>query len=149
MSNVIVSAHGGRWSDQLKEFKFGKGSVDFFVQDGEVLSNQEGYKILENLVAGKEPGGNVAEEISSGEATYDYSCWYAEEFKKHCGIFEVGTGKLLQSLSTYSEDAPLLLSKILKDYPGVTVYWVCCREVTLRSENTCLVNSPESFLCSV
>jgi hypothetical protein len=147
MTNIIVSAHGGRWSDQRNNLTIPAGSsLIFYVADGGLLSNTDGYAILDNLQNGREPGGRVVEQDAAGNTTYDYSCWYAREFANHCGIFEVGSRALIQSLAGYTEDNPLLLSRIFQDYPRCTIYWVCCREVTRRGTSSVLVNSPGSYL---
>ncbi|NOU19221.1 MAG: hypothetical protein HOO91_16815 [Bacteroidales bacterium] len=130
MYNVIVSAHGGRWSNQQKDLELKKGKIVYFVNDGVILPNKTGYKILNHLKQSNEPGGTVVESVNPNEKTYDYSCWFAEEFKETCGIFEVKTGRLLKDLKNYSENNPLLLSDILKEFPGLIIYWVCCREVS-------------------
>ena len=146
MTNKIISAHGGRWSDQKKDLEIPAGSsVVYYVGDGGILSNTDGYKILDNLQKGREPGGTVVEQDNAGDKTYDYSCWYAPEFASHCGIFEVGSQKLIQPLRGYTEANPLLLSQIFHTYPKCTIYWVCCREITKRSESPVLVNSPGAY----
>ncbi|MBN2737174.1 MAG: hypothetical protein JXR70_09355 [Spirochaetales bacterium] len=149
MKNIIISAHGGRWFDEKNNLIIPENSeVIFYVNDGEILSNQDGYAILDNLQKGNEPGGNVAQIISAGYSTYNYSCWYAPEFAADCGIFEVGTGKKLNDLSQYSENNPLKLKQILADYPGRKIFWDCCREVTKRGAAKTLINTPEAFLSS-
>lgn len=143
--NIIISAHGGRWSDQELDLRIPAGSrVVYYVADGEILYG-ESYQILDNLQRGIEPGGQVVEEISSN-CTYDYSCWYGTEFPEHCGIYTVGSTDLTQKLSDYTVDQPLLLSTILKLYPNCTIYWVCCRERTDRDHSKFLRNSPGAFL---
>jgi hypothetical protein len=149
MPNMIISAHGGRWSDQKCDLDVPQGSsVVYYVIDGGLLSNADGYDILEELQKGNEPGGTVVERDKAGNKTYDYSCWYATEFAAYCGIFEVGSQKLIESLQGYTEDKPLLLSKIFKVYPNCTIYWDCCREITKRGTSPVLVNSPGSYLTS-
>ena len=60
MVNKIVSAHGGRWSDQQEDLIVPQGSkVVYYVNDGEILTNDDGYNILAQLQAGEEPGGSV------------------------------------------------------------------------------------------
>ncbi len=146
--NIIISAHGGRWSDQKSELQIPEGSkVVYYVADGGTLSNSDGYSILDHLQNGIEPGGKVAPEVSPSNHTYDYACWYAKEFAQHCGIYTVGSKGLTLDLSQYTEeDKPLLLSKILKLYPNCTIYWVCCRESTDRAHSKFLRNSPGAFL---
>lgn len=147
MDNIIISAHGGRWSDQKPDLLIPEGSkVVYYVADGGILDNPKGYEILDNLQKGKEPGGTVAPEISPPNHTYDYSCWYATDFAGHCGIYTVGGRKLTQDLSLNTEDKPLLLSEILKSYPNCTIYWVCCRGITDRATSKILRNSPGAFL---
>jgi len=147
MTNIIISAHGGRWSDQKPDLLVPEGSkVVYYVADKGILDNTDGYQILDNLQNQKEPGGKVVEEISSPNCTYDYSCWYAKEFPDHCGIYTVGSQKPPQDLSDYTEDKPLLLSEILKSYPNCTIYWVCCRGITDRATSKILRNSPGAFL---
>lgn len=147
MTDIIISAHGGRWSTDQKDFNLFNGSeVLFYVSDGELLSNHNGYEILESLQNGQTPTQKVVEKVNSSNPTYDYSCWYAEEFKDHCGIYEVGSHKRLEDLSKYDEDSPLLLSQICQDYPNRKIYWVCCREVTPKKESQFLLNSPGAFL---
>jgi hypothetical protein len=145
--NIIISAHGGRWSDQKPELQIPEGSkVVYYVADGGTLSNSDGYSILDHLQNGSEPGGKVAPEVSPSNHTYDYACWYAKEFAQHCGIYTVGSKGLTLDLSQYTEDKPLLLSEILKLYPNCTIYWVCCRESTDRAHSKFLRNSPGAFL---
>ncbi len=130
MPNIIISAHGGRWSHQQQNLVVPAGSaVDYYVNDGGILSNNDGYAILAQLQAGHEPGGHVAQAAGAGTNTWDYSCWYAPEFAAHCGIYQVGSAQRLASLDNYSEANPLHLSAILQQYPNCTIYWVCCREV--------------------
>ena len=137
MANIFVSAHGGRWSTQSKDYQVpGQSTIDFYVDDGGILSNTEGYEIFDQLKQGHEPGGTVVQAVDHGDTTYDYSCWYAEEFPRYCGIFEVGTGNLLMDLAKYSEEHPLLLSDINKKFPDTVVYWVCCREVAHPDADT-------------
>ena len=147
MTNIIISAHGGRWSDQKPDLLIPEGSkVVYYVADGDILDNNNGYKILDNLQKGIEKEDKV-EEISSPNCTYDYSCWYAKEFAKDCGIYTVGSTDRTEDLSNYSEDKPLLLSEILKLYPNCTIYWVCCRESTDKGGHSkSLHNSPGAFL---
>lgn len=135
MPNIVVSAHGGRWVDEKPTLEVpAESAVAFYVADGGLLPNTEGYLILDALRRGDEPGGKVVEELGAGDLSFDYSCWFAKEFKADCGIFEVGTGKLLLDLSTYTEDAPLLLAEIFKRFPKCKVYWDCCREISPRGE---------------
>ncbi len=144
---IIISAHGGRWSNQSKNLVVPKDSkIVYYVNDGQILSNHDGYDILDNLMNAIVPGGQVAQEVTSGNVTYDYSCWYAPEFAAHCGIFEVGSSELVESLVPYPESNPLLLSQIFQRYPGRTVYWVCCREVSDPETTETLVNTPGAFL---
>ncbi|MFB2769406.1 putative adhesin [Pelatocladus sp. BLCC-F211] len=150
MPDIIISAHGGRWSDDKQDFPLPDGSkVLYYVDDGGILSNSDGYKILGNLQKGNVPGGKVVQEVSSKSLTYDYSCWYAEEFKDDCGIYEVGSNKLIENLSSYTEKKPLLLSEICKKYPQCNIYWVCCREITKREQSDFLRNSPGAFLNAI
>lgn len=145
--NIIISAHGGRWSDQKLDLRIPEGSrVVYYVADKVRLSNRDGYSILDDLQNGSEPGGQVVEEISSPNCTYDYSCWYATEFAQKCGIYTVGSKGLTLDLSKYTKDKPLLLSEILNLYPNCTIYWVCCRESTDRAHSKFLRNSPGAFL---
>ena len=102
----------------------------FYVADGGTLSNADGWVILDHLFDGNQPGGNVVERDGWGDATYDYSCWYLAGAGVACGIFEVGTGTLLKDLSGYTARSPLLLSRILAEFPGRVVYWDACRTVS-------------------
>lgn len=130
MSDIIVSAHGGRWSNQNRNYHVPVGSeVVYYVQDGGILPNREGYEILGALEQGHEPQTPSVQTVGGGGYTYNYSCWYAYEFGQHCGIFEVGTGRQLMSLNQYTENQPLLLSDIITMFPDRKVYWDCCREV--------------------
>jgi len=145
MPNIIISAHAGRWSNQRKNLRVPPGSaVVYYVSDGGLLSNSDGYSILENLQAGNEPGGPVAETVIARHDTYDYACWYAPEFAADCGIFEVGSGRLLATLDGYTEDAPLPLRQILESYSDCTIYWVCCREITAAGRGH-LTSSRDAF----
>jgi hypothetical protein len=133
MASIYVSAHGGRWEDQEENLVIPENSkVVYYVHDGVILSNENGYEIFEELKNGNEPGGQVANEIDQGDSTYNYTCWFANEFPNYCGIYEVGTGDLLKDLSRYTEDYPLSLSDIIAEFPNETIYWVCCREISQR-----------------
>jgi len=145
MTNIIISAHGGRWSNQQQDLRLPAGStVIYYVNDGGMLSNQDGYAILGNLEAGQQPGGNVAQTVAPGGYTYDYACWYAPEFAADCGIYQVGSTARLASLQAYTEAAPLQLSTILATYPNCTIYWVCCREISTPPAKQ-LTNTPGAF----
>ncbi len=147
MANLIVSAHGGRWSNQRDDLTVPNGSaVAYYVPDGGVLKNADGYRILDELQRGNEPGGKVVELIEAGKPTYDYACWYAPEFAGHCGIYEVGSRTLVESLKPYTADKPLWLREIFARYPDRVVYWVCCREVSDPQQHTQLTVAPGSFL---
>lgn len=147
MTGIIISAHGGRWSDQKSDLLIPEGSqVVYYVPDGASLSNNDGHKILDNLRKGSEPGVPVVETIVSSQFTYDYSCWYAADFANDCGIYTVGSPKPTQDLDKYTEEKPLLLSEILKSYPNRIIYWVCCRESDDRAHSKFLRNSPGAFL---
>lgn len=144
MPNIIISAHGGRWSNQQRNLQVPQhSSVAYYVMDGGMLSNANGYTILGHLQNGQEPGGTVTEQINAGGMTYDYSCWYAPEFAADCGIFQVGSTAPLNTLQNYTASHPLLLSQIFHTYPNCTIYWVCCREVTAVHM---LLNSAGAFL---
>jgi len=81
MTNVVVSAHGGRWAWQQPVLTVPNGSsVVFYVRDGGIPPIPDGYAILDNLQEGDEPGGSVAQQVFGGGRTYDYSCWFAPEF---------------------------------------------------------------------
>lgn len=145
MTNIIISAHGGRWSNQPQNLRLPAGStVIYYVADGGILSNQDGYDILDQLQAGQQPGGNVVQTVAPNGLTYDYACWYAPEFAADCGIYNVGSTQLVQSLQNYTEAAPLQLSTILNTYPNCTIYWVCCREISAPPALT-LTNTRGAF----
>jgi hypothetical protein len=130
MADVIVSAHGGRWRNQAKDLIVPKGcEVVFYVRDGAQLDNPTGYHVLAELRAGREP--TSFETVSAGEATYDYSCWYAREFEQHCGLYEFGgQGRQLQAFkNVFTGRKPLALSTIFANYRG-RVFWDACREVS-------------------
>ena len=144
MPNNMVSAHGGRWSNQQQNLVVPAGSaVVYYVPDGGMLSNNAGYAILGNLENGQEPGGQVNQQVNAGQSTYDYSCWYAPEFATDCGIYQVGSAQRVVSLQNYDENNPLLLSTIFGMFPNRTIYWVACREIT---QAQALQHSPDSFL---
>lgn len=146
MVNKIVSAHGGRWSDQQEDLIVPQGSkVVYYVNDGEILTNDDGYNILAQLQAGEEPGGSVIQQVNAGSPTCNYSCWNAPEFQEYCGIFAVGEQTQVASLQEYTEDNPLLLSQLFDDYPNCTIYWVCCREISNRESNKNLTSSAEAW----
>lgn len=146
MKKIIISAHGGRWSDQQKNLPFLRNGIKFFVQDGEILYNDAGYAILNSLKVGTEPTDYpVVESLVPGKLTYDYACWFAEEFSSDCGIYEFGTGSLLKDLTHYTADAPLLLNQIFSEFPNSIVYWVCCREISDRAISNKLINSKTAF----
>ena len=131
--NIAISAGAGRWSDQQQNLTVPQGStVVFYVADGGILSNDDGYAVLANLQAGNAPGGDIAETVSAGSQTYDYSAWYSPEFATSCGIYNAGSNDPISSLELYTEGNPLLLSRLLAMYPNCTIYWVCCREIAFR-----------------
>jgi hypothetical protein len=147
MPNRIVSAHGGRWDDEHEDYTVPDGSeVVYYVADGGILSNDDGYRILAELQAGREPGGHVVERVGEGEDTFDYSCWYAPEFADHCGIFTVGDPNRTRSLEHYDEHNPAHLSDVFGWYPNCTIYWVACREISHRATDDRLGVSEGSFL---
>ena len=144
---IIISAHGGRWSDQPQNYVIPEGSsIVYYVNDGGILPNYEGYQILYALRDSQVPPVPPAQQLGSGQSTYDYSCWYAPEFAADCGIFMVGSNQLVESLQHYDEDNPLLLSQIFHNYPNRTIYWDCCREVSDRPVTSVLKNSPGAYL---
>ncbi|WP_392535819.1 putative adhesin [Nostoc sp. C117] len=68
MTDIIISAHGGRWSNDPQNFRLPYGSeVLFYVEDGGLLSNQDGYEILDKLQKGIVPGGKIVQTVSSTE----------------------------------------------------------------------------------
>jgi hypothetical protein len=141
----IISAHGGRWSNQKPDLAVPSTSaVAFYVKDGQLLSNTMGYAILGALTKNQTPPYPVVEQVSGGK-TYDYACWYAPQFANYCGIYEVGSTKQVASLKQYTENNPLLLSQILQMYPDCTIYWDACREVSVHAETAVLQNSPGAF----
>lgn len=147
MNDIIVSAHGGRWSDTAKSLIVPPGSaVAFYVHDGRALSNKEGFEILDELRRGVVDRSKIVETAEAGGLTYDYECWYAPEFAAHCGLFEVGSKALVASLQPYKEDNPLPLSQIFQWFPNRTIYWLACRTVTPRGTSSVLHNPPDAFL---
>ena len=146
MPNLIVSAHGGRWSNTPQILVPRDREVVFYVPDGEPLSNEDGYRILGDLLAGNEPSGPYIERVTGGHPVYNYECWFAPEFAGYCGLMEVGTRCLIDSLETTSEDYPLTLDSIFHQYPHYrVVYWVACRTVT-PAETARPRTSPGDFL---
>jgi hypothetical protein len=144
---IIISAHGGRWSDQAQNLRIPAGSsIVYYVNDGQILSNYNGYQILSDLQNAVTPRVRPAQQLSGGQSTYDYSCWYAPEFAADCGIFMVGSDQLVEPLNQYTEDNPLLLSQIFQSYPQRTIYWDCCREISDRTITNVLKNTPGAFL---
>ncbi|HWT90244.1 MAG TPA: hypothetical protein VN179_03930 [Solirubrobacterales bacterium] len=145
MPNLVISADGGRYTDQQPTLIVPPGrEIVFYVGDDEELSNEAGYEIFDQLIdAGVEPGGNVLERVRAGEGTYDYACWHAGDFPDHCGIYEVGNQARLDDLSGYSEKDPLWLSEILERYPNPVIYWLCCRTASPREEG--LTNPADAY----
>ncbi|APR87856.1 hypothetical protein A7982_13205 [Minicystis rosea] len=117
----------------------------FYVRDGGMLSNQAGYRILSQLQRGTVETAEIVETVAAGASTYDYSCWYAKEFAKACGIYDVGSTTLRQSLSQYTASKPLRLSQILREYTDCTVYWLACRESSSHDKSDVLENAPDAF----
>jgi hypothetical protein len=147
MTDIVVSAHGGRWSDQLKDFKVPPGStVKFYVDDGGILPNDLGYSILDALLTDDAAAFPAIETVEAGEPTYDYACWFAPDFAEDCGLYLVGRPVLYASLSACGESNPLPLSYVVERYPNRVIHWVACREVTGRDEDRVLTNASESFL---
>lgn len=130
-SGIIVSAHGGRWSNVGRGLEVPKDTtIDYFVDDGQILNNEEGTEVLESLIAGSWPKARIVQSIEGGEETYNYECWFARNWGDECGIFEVGTGRMLMPLNRYTEENPLPLSTIVELFPGQTIFWDACRSVT-------------------
>jgi hypothetical protein len=146
MPDIVVSAHGGRWKAQEANLEIPKGSeVYFYVKDGGILDNNTGHAILANLKSNNAPGGKVAQTVFEGGRTYDYFCWYAQEFAAYCGIYAVGSPNRIQDLSQYTKANHLLLSAILKHYPNCKVYWDCCRDISTPAEGFPLQDSQDAF----
>ena len=146
MPNIVVSAHGGRWSSQAPDMPIPANStICFYVADGGCLSNADGWVILNNLFQGIQPGGNVVERDGWGDSTYDYACWYQSGSGVACGIFEVGTGTLLKDLSPYTGRYPLLLSQIFAEFPGCVVYWDACRTVSPGDAEELLTGPEDAY----
>ncbi len=135
--NYIVSGHGGRWASPThKVFPPDGFTVNFFVNDGEILTNEAAWPIYNHLLAGDEKSvkSKIVKSVSQGQATYNYSCWYYPELKWNSGIFKVGaisTEKPIIDLSKYKEDSPLSLGSMFDMLPerGV-IYWVACQVVS-------------------
>jgi hypothetical protein len=131
MPNLIVSAHGGRWSNTDQILVPRDREVIFYVADGECLSNEDGYRILGELLAGSEPSGPEVQRVVGGQPVYNYECWFAPEFAGYCGLLEVGTRCLIDPLEDTTEEYGLSLDSIFHQYPHYrVVYWVACRTVT-------------------
>lgn len=131
LPGIIVSAHGGRWTNQKENLEVpSKSTLIYYVPDGGTLSDPDGEEILYALKKGEKPKVPVAQTVTAGHDTYNYECWYASDWAKDCGIFEVGTGRLLMSLEKYTEKNPLSLKTILEKFPGCAVYWDGCRSVS-------------------
>lgn len=146
-SGIIVSAHGGRWSNVGRGLEIPKGSsIAYFVRDGEILSDEAGEAILRSLVQGEWPREPVVQVRAAGEETYNYECWFAPQWASDCGIFEVGTGRLLLSLERFTEQNPLPLSEIIRLFPGRTIFWDACRSVTSVDEFAHHVVPAQSYL---
>jgi hypothetical protein len=147
MPDIIISSHGGRWSNQQRNLQLPAGSsVVFYVNDDEVLPNDAGYDLLEDLEAGTVDQSEIVQTVGPNQSTYDYSCWYAPEFAADCGIYAVGEAQRQASLRAYTEARPLLLSQILAQYPNCTIYWLACREVSDVDPIAKLRNAPGSYL---
>ncbi|MEL7119936.1 MAG: putative adhesin [Bacteroidota bacterium] len=128
LPGVIVSAHGGRWNNQKADLKVPQGSnCMYFVPDDTILTDNEGRLVLSSLSKNTMPKTPFQQLVKGGEFTYDYECWFAKDWPSECGIFDVGTGELLMSLSKYTEQNPLKLSTILEIFPDKTIYWDACR----------------------
>jgi hypothetical protein len=74
MANIIVSAHAGRFHDQTRSLIVPQGSsIVYYVPDGGLLPNDEGYEIFYALSAGRQPRTPAVETVMPGESTFDYS----------------------------------------------------------------------------
>lgn len=135
--NYIVSGHGGRWARPVHEIWVPEGcSVEFFVNDGEVLSDKTAWPIYNHLLAGDEQTvrRQIVKSVPSGAKVYNYSCWHYPELKWNSGVFKVGgisTEKPIIDLSGYTGEQPLTLAQMFKmlPEPGV-IYWVACQSVS-------------------
>ncbi|KZN12581.1 putative adhesin [Marinomonas sp. TW1] len=135
--NYIVSGHGGRWETPTHEVWLPEHlSVNFFVNDGEIISNQAAWPIYNHLLAGDEKSvqGKIVRSVPSGEKAYNYSCWYYPELGRNSGVFKVGAGTTdnpIIDLSYYTSDNPLTLDAMfdLLPEPGV-IYWVTCQSMS-------------------
>lgn len=145
MPNLVVSAHGGRYSNQQPTLVVpGNSEVVFYVRDGETLSIPTGQQIFDALTRdGREPGGTVVQRIFGGGKTYDYACWYAPEFAASCGLYAVHSVIAFNNLRAYTPQNPLWLSQILAEYPNRVIYWDCCR--CISPAGAPLQNPPEAY----
>jgi|GEM_PF-2064148 len=134
--DYIVSGHGGRWIEPTHEIWMPNGyTANFFVQDGEILSNEEAWPIYNHLLAGDEASvqAKIVTSVPPGKKAYNYSCWYYPELGRNSGVFKVGaitTDHPIIDLSTYTSENPLTLAKIIELLPEAgKIYWVACRSV--------------------
>lgn len=146
-ANLIVSAHGGRWSDTTADLPVPADQrIDYYVHDGDTLDGWTASAILKELQQGREPGGTVVDSVS-GADTYPYEMWYDHSWAAECGIFEVGSTTLVKSLKHHTEKNPYPLEQLLKDFPDrEVIYWVSCRSVSDRKTEKYLSNPPESSM---
>ncbi len=149
MLHIIVSAHGGRFSNQRQTLRVPPGlSINYYCLDGQILSNNDGYWLFNHLQNGYDVSQYVRQRKDEGEFTFDYSCWFAPEFAAYCGIFELGNPDPIDSLRAYSQANPLLLSQIFARYSGTdcVIEWLCCRTVTAAFAGAQLSNPKGAFL---
>jgi hypothetical protein len=132
--DYIVSGHGGRWATPVHiVFPPDDFTVEFFVNDGEILSNAAAWPIYNHLLAGDKTSvqGDIVKSVPSGGQAYNYSCWYYPQLSNNSGIFKVGaisTSRPIINLSGYTEDNPLTLGQLfdLLPEPG-RIYWLACQ----------------------
>ena len=130
----IVSAHGGRWCVPVHQIWMPDGfSVNYFVDDGAVLSNATAWPIYDALRHNDTAyaDARVVETVGPEEMTYNYSCWNYPELGDDCGIFAVGGARIL-SLAAYPEQNPLTLSVLCtwlqeNGFSPGPIYWLACQ----------------------
>ena len=134
--NYIVSGHGGRYVEPTHYVWVPDGyTVVFFVEDGQILLDDDAWPIYNDLLAGSEDSvqGKIVATHGAGDQVYNYSCWPYPELGNDSGIFEVGgsTDRPIIDLNQYTGENPLTLGRLFGQLPqpGV-IYWVACTEAS-------------------